>query len=138
MSKARKMNIIERRVYNQAQALYKKAQEERDRAIKMYEDRLKGEADELKRKRELKEAADKAAEKDAQVQAFSVKINNLCVALGAEAKKQFLSIDGGPDSMWGIDARGVKIFTVVSNAHPRMMADVYAVARKGFRWEIKS
>jgi hypothetical protein len=126
----RTMNYAERAVYNEAQALYKKAQQTRDRAYSMQNSRVLEESQAAKKLAEVK--------KEAEVQAFSTKINNLCLALGEAAKKESLTIDGGPDSMWGIDAKGIKIFTVRNTGYPSMIADVYAVARKGFRWEIKS
>lgn len=130
------MNQYERTIYNEAQALYKQAQRKRDEAYRAQDERLKGEDEERKAKlakaKELKEQGER--------QEFSNRINRICLALGDAVKKESLQIDGGgvTTSMWGVpQSSEKKIFTIHNFSFPRMTADVYAVANKGFRWEIR-
>lgn len=125
------MNPEERRVYNEAQALYKQAQMKRDEAYKMQDERLKRASEEYK----AKVALEKKLKEDRERQEFSNRINRICLTLGDAVKKESLQIDGGP-ILWGVGASERKIFTLQNYSFPRMTADVYAVANKGFRWVI--
>lgn len=128
------MTYQERAIYNEAQALYLKAQQTRDKANAMYNDRMKAEAEEAKSKSAKAEEDRKLAMR----QKFSNQINNICVALGEACKKEGVQIYGG-ELYSRTEPNEKLIFTVHSSfIFPRLSADVYAVANKGFRWEIKS
>jgi hypothetical protein len=125
----------ERQVYNEAQALYQKAKAKRDEAYRMQDVRLK-QAEEVKAK--LSAAAEEA-KKAADRQNFSNKINALCLALGEAAKREGLTIDAGmiAHGAWVSHNSEKHIMTVHSTwLGRRYKAEIYAVANKGFRWEI--
>jgi hypothetical protein len=96
----------------------------------------------LKQAEEVKaklSAAAEEAKKAADRQNFSNKIKALCLALGEAAKRHGLTIDAGVAaySAWGSANSEKHIMTVHSTwLGQRYKAEIYAVASKGFRWEI--
>jgi hypothetical protein len=132
------MTPYEKGIYNEAQSLYLQAKAKKEEAYRIMEERLKAQEQKKLEADKVKAEADKALKR----QAFSNKINNICMALGDAVKKEYLVIDGGQVSganLWGVGhGKSEKLlFTVNQNSFPRMTADIYAVDGLGFRWEIK-
>lgn len=132
MSRARKMSMYERDIYNEAQALYKQAQAKRDRALRLYEDRLKAEADLVTKKERLERVKAK------QIEDFSKGIENVCKALGEAVKVNGMTIEAGLVFDRQTEGHKVKLLTVATSTRPLLLADIFATAGKGFSWTIKS
>jgi uncharacterized protein YeaC (DUF1315 family) len=132
------MNSSERFIYNQGQALTRQAHEKRDQATKMYNARVRLEAEQAEHAKQEGERLVRVKEK--RRADFSREIENVCRALGDAVKANGMTIEAGLviDRSFAGQSTGVKLFTMASTNLPRMLADVYAVAGRGFRWEIKS
>lgn len=130
------MSMYERDIYNEAQALYKQAQAKRDRALRLYEDRLKAEADLVTSVKHEKERLERV--KGKQIEDFSKGIENVCKALGDSVKINGMTIEAGLVFDRQTEGHKVKLFTVATSTRPLLLADVFAIAGKGFSWNIKS